>query len=249
MYLLFLDESGTPDPGEIFALGGVVIRADQWADIKERFDGCLSDSGWPADNEFKWSEISRSTAASDAAYPVYDLLAELPIKCLVTILYTDDSGPGYREKFFRDPETIYGTALTFVAERFQKFLELEDSHGVIVLDSRRHEEDDLLRRYFDQIHEEGTEFLKLDRIVDGLLLGPSHFSLGIQLADLVVGPTRANQIGKAGIPAHCFRTLKPNFMTHPDKGEIEGSGLKVFPDRQRKIARDRESLQSEEPAG
>ena len=45
---------------------------------------------------------------------------------------------------------------------------------------------ELIRRYFDRIHEEGTDFAELDRIVDGLLLGPSHFSLGLQLADLVV---------------------------------------------------------------
>lgn len=233
MYLLFLDESGTPEPGEIFALGGVVIRADDWPVIKDRFRNCLTESGWPEDKEFKWSEINLSTSASDAAYPVYDLLAELPIKCLTTILYTNDSDPGFHEKFFRDEETVYGTALTFVAERFQMFLEMEDSYGVVVLDSRRYEEDNLLRRYFDRIHEDGTEFLKLNRIVDGLLLGPSHFSLGIQLADLVVGPTRANQIGSRGVASHCFRTLKPNFMTHPEKGEIEGSGLKVFPDRKR----------------
>ena len=38
MYLLFLDESGIPGEDGIFALGGVAIRADRWAEVKERFE-------------------------------------------------------------------------------------------------------------------------------------------------------------------------------------------------------------------
>jgi len=171
MYLLFLDESGIPGEDGIFALGGVAIRADQWAEVKDRFETCLEEAGWPADKEFKWSEISRSTAAADAAYPVYDCLATLPIHCLVTVLYTEGDDPVNREKFFANPDLIYRTAFTFVAERYQRFLAHHDSHGVIVLDSRQYETDDRLRRYFDRIHNEGTDFAELDRshwiITDG----------------------------------------------------------------------------------
>lgn len=229
MYLLFLDESGIPGEDGIFALGGVAIRADQWAEVKDRFETCLKEAGWPADKEFKWSEISRSTAAADAAYPVYDCLATLPVHCLVTVLYTEGDDPVNREKFFANPDLIYRTAFTFVAERYQRFLAHHESHGVIVLDSRQYETDDRLRRYFDRIHTEGTDFAELDRIVDGLLLGPSHFSLGLQLADLVVGPTRTAQFSGPGTARHCFKTLKPTFMTHPASGALEGVGLKVFP--------------------
>ncbi|MCB0863156.1 MAG: DUF3800 domain-containing protein [Solirubrobacterales bacterium] len=229
MYLLFLDESGIPGADGIFALGGAAIRADQWAEVKERFAACLDGAGWPAGKEFKWSEINSSTDAESASYPVYECLSKLPVHCLATVLYTDGDDPEFREKFFADPDTIYRTALTFVAERFQLFLANRNSYGVIVLDSRRYEEDDRIRRYFDRIHEEGTDFAELDRIVDGLLLGPSHYSLGLQLADLVVGPTRAAQFQGLGTASRCFRQLKPNFMTHPDTGRLVGVGLKIFP--------------------
>ena len=222
MYLLFLDESGIPGEDGIFALGGVAIRVDQWAEVKDRFESCLDEAGWPAEKEFKWSEINTSTDAENASYPVYDCLSDMPLSCLVTVLYTDGEDPEFHERYFADADTIYRTALTFVAERFQLFLAKQDSWGVIVLDSRRYEED-------DRIHKEGTDFAELDRIVDGLLLGPSHYSLGLQLADLVVGPTRAAQFQGLGTSSRCFKKLKPNFMTHPDTGRLVGVGLKIFP--------------------
>ena len=230
MYLLFLDESGIPGQDGIFALGGVAIRADRWNEVKQRFGTCLEESGWPADREYKWSEIvGGSGAAESASYAVYECLGNLPLHCLVTVLYTEGENPEFRDRYFADADTIYRTALTFVAERFQRFLAHHDSHGVIVLDSRQYNEDDHIRRYFDRIHEEGTDFAELDRIVDGLLLGPSHFSLGLQLADLVVGPTRASQFQGLGAASRSFRALKPNFMTHPDTGKLDGVGLKIFP--------------------
>ncbi|MCB0857304.1 MAG: DUF3800 domain-containing protein [Solirubrobacterales bacterium] len=232
MYLLFLDESGVPGDDGIFALGGVAIRADQWAEVKERFHSCLTEAGWPADREYKWSEIvGGHGAAEEASYSVYECLGHLPIHSLVTVLYTEGDDPEFRERYFADAATIYRTALTFIAERFQRFLAHHDSYGVIVLDSRRYEEDDHMRRYFDRIHEEGTDFAELGRIVDGLLLGPSHYSLGLQLADLVVGPTRASRYQGPGAATRSFRSLKPTFMAHPDTGKVEGVGLKVFPGR------------------
>jgi hypothetical protein len=99
----------------------------------------------------------------------------------------------------------------------------------VVLDSRRREEDDRMRRFFTGIQDRGTRFAELDRIVDSLMLGPSHFSLGLQLADLVVGPTRAAQ-WKDGDGSRRFKQLRPRFAIHPATGRVEGVGLKVFPD-------------------
>lgn len=227
MHLLFLDESGTPDEG-IFALGGVIVRADDWPEIRSRWDLCMEQCGWPGRDEFKWSGTQRSKAASDAAGQVYNCLAGLPLRCLVTVLYTEVGGPDLKEKFFATPDDVYETAFTFVAERFQRFLVTEDSHGVIVLDSRRYAEDDHMRRFFDRIHSEGTEFAELDRIVDGLMLGPSHYSLGLQLADLIVGPTRASRF-KTGDASRFFNLLEPRFLKNPNTGKLNGVGLKVFP--------------------
>jgi hypothetical protein len=139
------------------------------------------------------------------------------------------------ERFFADDEATYTTALTFVAERFQHFLVAQDSYGAIVLDSRHREVDDRMRRFFERLQEEGTPFTGLERIVDSLLLGPSHFSLGLQVADLVVASTLAGR-SHLGDASRWHKQLLPRFASHPATGATEGVGIKEFPPRQHREA-------------
>jgi hypothetical protein len=225
VYLLFLDESGTPED-DVFALGGFAVRAADWPVLRARWDDCLAEVDWPADKELKWSGTRSGEVPPATADAVYDCLATLPIECFVTVLYPQMSG---YDEFFGTPEDTYATALTFLAERYQRFLTHHDAHGVIVLDSRRTETDDRMRRFFTRIQREGTPFAELERIVDGLLLGPSHFSLGLQLADLVVGCSRAATF-ELGENSRRFKSLRDVFARHPSTGEVLGVGLKYFPD-------------------
>lgn len=228
MYLLFLDESGTPDD-DVFALGGIVVKAEDWHLLRQRWDECLEEAGWPIDKELKWSGTVNGEVPPDVADAAYASLATLPIECFVTVLYPKITG---YEKFFGSDENTYATALTFIAERYQRFLAHHDSYGVIVLDSRRRETDDRMRRFFTRIQRDGTPFAELERIVDGLLLGPSHFSLGLQLADLVVSCSRSATFN-LGENSRRFRMLEPVFARHPASGEIAGVGMKYFPDSTR----------------
>ena len=229
MYLLFLDESGTPDD-DVFALGGFAVRADDWHVLRERWDDCLATAGWPADKELKWSGTGNGDVPPAVADAAYECLPTLDIECFVTVLYPKISG---NEEFFGSDEDTYSTALMFIAERYQRFLDHRDSYGVIVLDSRMKEADDRLRRFFTRMQRVGTPFTELERIVDGLLFGPSHFSLGLQLADLVVGCTRAATF-RLGDNTRWYRGLEPVFARHPSTGRVEGVGLKVFPDSRSK---------------
>lgn len=228
MYLLFLDESGTPDDG-LFAVGGVSIRADRWHAIRERWNDCLTEVGWPVEKELKWSGTRDGGVPPGVADAAYACLAEQEVECFVTMLWPDIAG---YEEYFADDETTYTTALTFLAERFNRSLAHHDSFGAVVLDSRRSEEDDRMRRFFTDIQNQGTRFADLDRIVDGLMLAPSHFSLGLQLADLVVGCTRAAEL-KIGDGARYHKQLLPKFARNPANGEVEGAGLKRFPFNER----------------
>jgi hypothetical protein len=72
--------------------------------------------------------------------------------------------------------------------------------------------------------------VQLPRIVEGLFLGPSHYSIGLQCADLVVAMT-ANAERGPGQGRGYMRRLLPRFAVHPRTGELEGVGLKRFPDR------------------
>jgi hypothetical protein len=60
--------------------------------------------------------------------------------------------------------------------------------------------------------------------------GLPHFSLGLQVADLVVGATLAAQ-RVPGDASRWFKQLLPRFARHPDTGELEGVGLKTFSPR------------------
>lgn len=137
--------------------------------------------------------------------------------------------------FLGDAAKTYGTALMFVTERFHHLLAAEDDRGLIVADSRHREEDDNLRRFFGQLTAEGTPYVKLDRIVEGLFLGPSHLSVGLQCADLFVSITAAAE-RRSGQARGYLKKLLPQFAVHPSTGEVEGVGLKRFPEA---VPRDR----------
>lgn len=82
--------------------------------------------------------------------------------------------------------------------------------------------------------------MTLERIVDPITLSPSHQTLGIQAADLVVGPLLTlARAGSPGVSAERLelarefhQRLLPCFARHPATGEIDGMGIKHFPDAQ-----------------
>jgi hypothetical protein len=230
MYLLFLDESGKPGD-KAFALGGIAIRADQWPRLDELWETAFEAHDWPPDREAKWHGVRTGEVPDALANALFAALSEAPITCF-TVVLRPLAGRRIEgmERFFADDEATYTTALTFIAERFQRFLGEADSYGVVVLDSRRQEVDDRLRRFFERLQDEGTPFTELDRIVDSLQLGPSHFSRGLQTADLVVACTLAGRL-QLGDPSRWHKQLLSRFATHPATGEVMGVGLKEFPSK------------------
>jgi hypothetical protein len=66
-----------------------------------------------------------------------------------------------------------------------------------------------------------------------VFLGPSHYSIGLQCADLVCAITASAERGN-GLARGYLKTLLPRFATHPATGEVEGVGIKRFPERARR---------------
>jgi Protein of unknown function (DUF3800) len=226
MHFLFLDESGKPDD-KAFAIGGAAIRAEDWGVVRDRWHACLADHDWPQDKEVKWHLIRTGLIPPVLADALFAVLAKSPILCSVVVL-RPLAGRQARPRFFTDNDETYATGLMFLAERFQRFLSREDGYGAIVLDSRRSEADERMRRFFERLQRDGTPYVTLDRIVDSLMLSPSHHSLGLQVADLVVACTLAARRGQ-GDASRWFKQLAPRFARHPDTGAVEGVGLVTFP--------------------
>ena len=227
MHLLFLDESGRVDQGTSFALGGIAIRDRDWPELRELWQETLREAGWPLDREVKWHGIRKGEVPPALADTIFAALVRAPLTCFVCVLDLE-RGPVEEPDFFRSAEDTYATALMFLAERFQHHLQAVDDLGMIVVDSRHREGDSRLRRFFSDLQAEGTPYMKLGRIVEGLFLGPSHYSIGLQCADLVVAATAAAERG-IGQGSGYVRRLEPRFARHPSTGAIDGVGLKRFP--------------------
>ena len=228
MRFLFLDESGKIEDGRLFALGGIAVRDTDWAPLRDLWQGTLREAGWPLDREVKWHGIRTGEVPPALADAVFDSLAHAPITAYVCLLDCE-AGPRLAPRFFATPEETYQTALMFLAERFHRLLTDEDDLRQIVVDSRFREDDHRLRRFFAGLAEDGTPYTKLGRIVEGLFLGPSHHSIGLQCADLIVAATAAAERG-GGDTRRYLKKLLPRFAHHPATGELEGVGLKRFPE-------------------
>jgi hypothetical protein len=232
VHLLFLDESGQLSERRFFALGGVALRDVDWHSLRDAWQETLASHGWPIDREVKWHGIRTGEVPPALADAVVEALAHAPLACYVALLDIElglEAAPG----FFASEEETYATGIMFLAERFQHLLAAEHDVGLIVIDSRFREEDTRLRRFFSDLTKDGTPYSRLDRIVEGLFLGPSHYSIGLQCADLVCSITAAAERGNGQARGY-LRGLLPRSAVHPATGEVEGVGLKRFPERVRR---------------
>src|SRR5207342_1485134 len=229
VHLLFLDESGQIDQGGLFALGGIAVRDSDWPELRRMWQETLSATGWPLDREVKWHGIRKGEVPPALADAVFHALAVAPFTAYVTLLDLE-LGPEREPDFFRTPENVYATGLMFLAERFHHLLDAEDDLGLIVVDSRFREDDQRPRRFFADLTKDRTPYMQLPRIVEGLFLGPSHYSIGLQCADMIVAMT-ANAERGPGQGRGYLKQCLPRFARHPATGELEGVGLKRFPEQ------------------
>ena len=232
MHLLFLDESGQLSERKFFALGGIAIRDTDWQQLRRLWQETLNAHGWPSDKEVKWHGIRTGEVPPPLADAIAATLGHAPISCYVTLLDIE-LGATVAPEFFTTDEDTYATGLMFLAERFQLLLEAADDVGMIIVDSRFREDDARLRRFFADLTHDGSPYSRLDRIVEGLFLGPSHHSIGLQCADLVCAITAAAERG-GGQARGYLKTLMPRFATHPATGALDGVGIKRFPEQARR---------------
>ncbi len=231
MRLLFLDESGRLDQGGLFALGGIAVRDTEWRDLRDLWQATLREHRWPLERELKWHGIRKGEVPPALADAIFTALASAPFTAYVAVMDLErgrEQYPPAEHPFFRSPEDTYGTALMFLAERFHHLLVAEDDVGLIVVDSRFREDDMRLRRFFAELTEAGTPYVKFARIVEGLFLSPSHYSIGLQCADLVVAATAASERA-IGQGSGYVKKLEQRFARHPQSGAIDGVGIKRFP--------------------
>lgn len=246
MYLLFVDESGTPPKPEnatvsYFVMAGLVIPEDRWMGMHQKLTGLKRSSHYFG--EVKWRYFAPKN--DDADNPMRDWDQERrndfreKVFSIVTgtrsckiIACISESPTAYCLGNVNTQDDLYFRTYKPVTERFQYLLQDitrtsgRDSYGMIVADHRGRGDDDRMRHQHERlIRETGQYSSNYENFVEGLFFAPSHLSVGIQLVDMVAGAIWRAQTHS---DLTWFDRLKPSFRASAT-GKIDGFGLARFP--------------------
>jgi hypothetical protein len=207
MYLMFMDESGTPPkPGaqypRYFVMCGVIIPETSWCEVRDDVLGMKIRRG--VRGEIKWRHFAPGN--DDAANPMRKLAQSdrdaireemfgiicKPRHRIRAITAVCSSVAAYQMSSTETPTDIYHLTYKVVTERFQYFLQDESTKartefGIIVCDHRGSSDDTRLRAHHQMLVHATGYTSDYKNIVESVFLQPSHHSIGIQLADIVAG--------------------------------------------------------------
>jgi hypothetical protein len=246
MYLLFVDESGTPpkpNQGAVsyFVIAGVVIPEDRWIGMRDKLDGLKRASQYHGEVKWRffapnnhdienpmlgWDEAKRNLFRDR----VFSIITET--KSCKIIACVSEAPTAFDLGNVNSQDDLYLRTYKPVTERFQYLLQDitsasgRDSLGMIIADHRGRGDDDRLRLQHERLVGGAANYgSNYGNLVEGLFFSPSHMSVGIQFADMVAGAVwRAHSHGDL----RWFDKLKSSFRASP-MGKIDGYGVCRFP--------------------
>ena len=245
MHFLFLDESGSIPPRRrikppYFIIGGVIIPDTQWMrianklqEIKDHF-GIHGEVKWryfyvnpdpskvPAENTLQHlDEDDRESVRTQ----IYDLINSY--KSVKALSVVTDVAKAYN--MCSTKSDIYHFTYKPITERFQYFLQdlTRDSggraYGLVVCDHRGPGDDRQLQELHQRLlNSGGSGTSNYINLIEGLFLAPSHWSVGIQLADMVAGAVYRKYVNNDD---RFFSQIESSFRSNPKTGSIMGYGL------------------------
>ena len=208
MHLLFMDESGTVVPkdkehSKYFVIGGLIIPEIYWHEIDEKLYQLkeqykiTSEIKWryfaPHNNDktngLKHLELSEKNKVRNELYNV--ISSYKAIKIIASVINVQAA---YTFGHIKNQDDLYWWGYANVLTRFQDYLETisldsgADFNGLVVIDNRLSCEDNRLRNsHYALLSVDKALNLSKNHLIEGLFIAPSHFSTGIQFADLVAG--------------------------------------------------------------
>ena len=239
MHFCFVDESGTPpnkpNPKKpYFTLGAAIIAAKDWSKVSNKVLGFRlrhhlhGELKWrffsPGNRDDENPMLSRSAADRKLlSLEFAHLIAGCPITIIASVT---DVEVAFAYGSVTNQQELYHFAYKPITERFQYFLQDQDSLGIIVSDHRGRDSDKMFRANHDTlIGRRNNSRSGYDRLIEGLFLQDSCHSVGIQIADYVAGAIHR---------AYCFddgehaSILKPRVRNN-GSGQIVGYGLVQHP--------------------
>ena len=246
MHILFIDESGGLVPRgkqgpKHFVLGGLIIPEEIWPKLAH--DLKKIKNAYAVIGEIKWRNFIagnkkpenslRHLAPEKRDAMRLELYAAFTkYKSLRVISVIADVQRSYADETIENEDGLYQRSYKVLTERFQYFLQdLERTsgqkiNGLIVCDHRNSREDSRLQQFHQKLVNSDNMFTSnYANLIEGLFVAPSHFSVGIQFADLVAGAVfRKIEAGDSRF----FDIIKPLVRSGPN-GRMEGYGLVKIP--------------------
>lgn len=261
MYLMYIDESGDTqtfqeDGSKILVLTGCIIDEKDKIDIETRFREIKKKYYFNPNVEIKSNFLRYANPdIPDISSPIklhsreqYDALEKDIADFLKLINTTLIAVVIDKKEFWRQypAQNPYDSAYIFLLERFQTFLHSENSLGLCVIDPREGRlEKKHIDKELDKIHnlvrwESGDFWKKCPRIIERVLFSSSDLTVGIQICDLYCYPVfNIFEYNKQRGEYWRFDEItypKLYFYTKDTSGrpQIDGTGLKFFPEQTKK---------------
>lgn len=246
MYLLFLDESGTPPKpdkakGRYLVIGSVIIPEGAWHAIAKEFRTIKSE--YKISAEIKWKYFGRHNIEKGnpishlgeadreklraKIFRIITARKAIKIICCVTSIEA-----AYARPTITNQEDVYHLTYKGVTERFQYFLQDatritgQPQYGMVISDHRMANDDAKLRARHHQLVDTNAQFTSsYTNFIETIFFSPSEAAIGLQLADMVAGAVNRAYEGNE---KRFAQMLESAFRASP-AGKIEGFGLVKMP--------------------
>lgn len=210
MHLFFIDEAGSISPGKKvphnhFVLGGLVIPEDQWHNLEKDFSQITK--YFRVVGEIKWRFFGQKKGHEDKANTLSHLAINERDRLRERLLTTLTKYQSIRiiacvthlptihlRSTTASPEDVYFLTYKPLTVRFQYYLQDlsrkigSKINGIIICDHRNPAQDrDLRKKHAGLLNANYGFRSRYDNLIEHLFLCPSHYSIGIQYADLISG--------------------------------------------------------------
>lgn len=251
MHLFFIDDSGSiPQENKLFSrhfvLGGLIIPEEQWHNLeKDFFRFCKN---FEVSGEVKWrffgQKKGRETSRNSLSHLSIEQRDELrtslltsltkynSIKIISSVLHL--SSVFSSSIYSLTPDAIFSMAYKPLMERFQYYLQDlsrttgTQFNGIIICDHRNPNQDKILSGYHNHLLRSHNQWkTSYANLIEHLFLSPSHYSVGLQFADLIAGAIYRYFEHN---DKRWYSLIERSFRQDPHmSGVIEGYGLIKIP--------------------
>jgi hypothetical protein len=234
MHIFFADDSTQngmrQGMGKLIAFGGLLLHESQLKAVGDGIDQAAKRAGAPDGTEIKWSppptnwfnKNCHGDARTKLFHDVLDVVAQAGGKAIVVVW--DEA------QTVLQGDRAFEKVVDFVFERATTHLTYEKSTCIMVADKPgggKQQEATFLDNFVERV-QNGTAWVKPDRVLLNVLTTPSRLLRHLQAADVIVGSTTAMIAGNYKYSRPVFDAVKPLLVKNKN-GTIGGAGVKVFP--------------------